>query len=299
MPEPLIAGATVNKGQLKQTKFCSQETVSKYDFTAFLTLQEMDVARRALRKSLLTQVSEIISFSRYSSNTPNNPKNEPSTVKEKPVPVQAPPQVHKERVPRIGDDGFAVTLMGAVKPKDDQIFHAMGSCDELCSFVGLAREYAHDNNHTYVEYLKRIQTLLIDISVAISNCNYNSPNSPPVSPTVSPSPLSIKGTSFSKRHAAELEEWIEEYSESLPPVEHFVIPGGGQVCAVLHVALSICRRAERKVLPLVRDGNLDPEVLVYLNRLAEFLFVISRVASQADGAIESVYTPKPSPSSSS
>lgn len=91
-------------------------------------------------------------------------------------------------------------------------------------FCSLAREYAQDNHHTYVEYLKRIQTLLIDISVAISNCNYNSPNSSPVLPTVSPSPLSIKGTSFSKRHAAELEEWIEEYSESLPPVEHFVIP---------------------------------------------------------------------------
>lgn len=94
-------------------------------------------------------------------------------------------------------------------------------------FFRLAREYAQDNNHTYVEYLKRIQTLLIDISVAISNCSYNSPISPsstPVSPTVSPSPLSIKGTSFSKRHSAELEEWIEEYSESLPSVEHFVIP---------------------------------------------------------------------------
>lgn len=282
----------------KQTNFAGEKVTEKNTiYIVLLISHEMDVARRVLRRSLLKQVSEIVSCSRYSSNVQNN---DPPTVKEKPAPVQAPPQVHKERVPRIGDDGYAVTLMGAVKPKDDQIFHAMGSCDELCSFVGLAREYAQDNNHTYVEYLKRIQTLLIDISVAISNCNYNSPNlnSSPVLPTISPSPLSIKGTSFSKRHAAELEEWIEEYSESLPPVEHFVIPGGGQVCAVLHVALSICRRAERKVLPLVREGNLDPEVLVYLNRLAEFLFVISRVASQADGAIESVYTPKPSPSSS-
>lgn len=257
----------------------------------------MDVARRVLRRSLLKQVTEIVACSRYSSKSPSSPTNESLTGSQKPL--SFPKEVHKERVPRIGDDGFAVTLMGAVKPKDDQIFHAMGSCDELCSFIGLAKESAHENGHTYVEYLKRIQTLLIDISVAISNCSYSCPSGTsitPVLPAISPSPLSIKGTSFSKRHAAELEEWIEEYSQSLPPVEHFVIPGGGQVSATLHVALSVCRRAERKVLPLVRDGNLDSEVLVYLNRLAEFLFVISRVASQADGAIESVYTPKPSPS---
>lgn len=72
----------------------------------------------------------------YSSEVPNKTNNETAAVKKKPVSVQAPPLVYKERVPRIGDDGFAVTLMGAVKPKDDQIFHAMGSCDELCSFIG-------------------------------------------------------------------------------------------------------------------------------------------------------------------
>lgn len=258
----------------------------------------MEVARKILRQLFLKQVTEIVACSRYSSKPPSIPTKETSTPRK-------PPQflshdVRKDRVPRLGDDGFAVTLMGAVKPKDDQVFHAMGSCDELCSFIGLAREYADEKGHSYVEYLKRIQTLLIDISVAISNCTYspaNAPNSTAVLPAVSPSPLSIKGTSFSKRHVTELEEWIEEYSQSLPAVEHFVIPGGGHVCAALHVALSVCRRAERKVLPLVRDGNLDPEVLVYLNRLAEFLFVTSRVASQTDGAIESVYTPKPSPSS--
>ncbi|KAK3919637.1 Corrinoid adenosyltransferase [Frankliniella fusca] len=257
----------------------------------------MDVARRIIRKSLLKQASEIVACSRYSSKPPNPPIKDPPTVQQRSTPV--PHEGHKERIPRIGDDGYAVTLMGAVKPKDDQIFHAMGSCYELCSFIGLAREHAHENGHSYVEYLKRIQTLLIDISVAISNCSYNPPNthnSTPVLPMVSPSPLSIKGTTFSKRHVAELEEWIVEFSETLPPVEHFVIPGGGLVSAELHVALSVCRRTERKVLPLVRDGNLDGEVLVYLNRLAEFLFVISRVASHVDGAVESVYTPKSSPS---
>ena len=70
----------------------------------------------------------------FRSKSPRSPENEPRTVKQE---VQTTfLDGSKQQTPRIGDDGYAVTLKGVVKPKDDQVFHAIGSCDELCSFIG-------------------------------------------------------------------------------------------------------------------------------------------------------------------
>lgn len=74
-------------------------------------------------------------------------------------------------------------------------------------------------------------------------------------------------------------------------INHF--QGGGIASASLHVARSLCRRAERVVVPLVRDGGLDKEAQIYLNRLSDFLFTISRIASKLDQRTESIYIPKP------
>ena len=66
---------------------------------------------------------------------------------------------------------------------------------------------------------------------------------------------------LNKRHTAELEEWIDEYSTHLPPLENFILPGGGRTSATLHIARAVCRRAERCVQPLVDMEEVDAEVL--------------------------------------
>ncbi|XP_069703870.1 corrinoid adenosyltransferase MMAB-like isoform X2 [Periplaneta americana] len=149
---------------------------------------------------------------------------------------------------REGDDGWSVTSTGEKRPKDDRIFNAIGATDELSSYIGLAREFAKDGEHTYTDKLKRIQCILVDISASIlKSCQPE------------------QQVQLSSRHTKDLEEWIEEYSRQLPPLEKYVIPGGGKACTSLHVARTICRRAERCVVPLVRNGEVDKEAQVYLN----------------------------------
>ena len=98
---------------------------------------------------------------------------------------------------------------------------------------------------------------------------------------------------LNKRHTLEIEEWIDEYSELLPPLENFILPGGGKTSSALHVARSVCRRAERRIAPLVDDGDVDPEVLKYVNRLSDFLFVVARLAAKLDAKDETIYTRPP------
>ena len=73
-----------------------------------------------------------------------------------------------------------------------------------------------------------------------------------------------KVPSLSIRHTSELEEWIDEYTKHLPPLENFILPGGGKTSASLHIARAVCRRAERCVQPLVDMGEVDEEVLRYI-----------------------------------
>ncbi|XP_066144400.1 corrinoid adenosyltransferase MMAB-like isoform X1 [Euwallacea fornicatus] len=173
---------------------------------------------------------------------------------------------------REGDNGNSKTITGDILPKDSPIFNAIGAAEELLSYIGLAREHANEAEHQYTDKLKRIQTIIIDISTAISR------NSKVAIPPV---------------YTKELEDWISEYAKQLPPVEQYIIPGGGVPSASLHVARSICRKTERVICPLVQSEKLDREVLVYLNRLSDFLLTVSRIAAKHDQRTESIYIPKP------
>ncbi|CAH1967569.1 unnamed protein product [Acanthoscelides obtectus] len=175
---------------------------------------------------------------------------------------------------REGDDGTSKTISGDVFSKDSEVFNAIGATEELLSYIGLAREYGHEAEHQYTDKLKRIQTTVIDISTAISR----SPSNKTIIPEV---------------YKKELEDWILEYAKQLPPPEQYVIPGGGVASASLHVARAICRRTERAVVPLVCNGSLDKEVIAYLNRLSDFLLMVSRIAAKHDNRAESIYIPKP------
>ncbi|XP_063973934.1 corrinoid adenosyltransferase MMAB-like isoform X2 [Diachasmimorpha longicaudata] len=162
------------------------------------------------------------------------------------------------------------------KPNDDLILNALGATDELSCYIGLAREFACDSSveHPYVDKLKRVQMILFDLNHAISRSRDQRSNL------------------FEDKHTKDLEEWITEYANHLPPPEDYIIPGGGKASASLHVARAICRRAERSVEKLVQDGAVDSEAKNYLNRLADFLLTVSRIAAKYDQRTENIYIPR-------
>ena len=89
--------------------------------------------------------------------------------------------------------------------------------------------------------------------------------------------------------ADELERWIDAMDAELPPLSNFILPGGGLVGASLHHARAVCRRAERDVVPLVREAECEAAVAIYLNRLSDYLFIAARFAARRIGEEDAVY----------
>ena len=94
---------------------------------------------------------------------------------------------------------------------------------------------------------------------------------------------------FSEEHLIQLEKWIDELDSKLPKLTNFILPSGGETASHLHIARTVCRRAERKVVSLVRDDLVDPIVMKFLNRLSDFLFVCARHSSHFEKQEETVY----------
>lgn len=180
-----------------------------------------------------------------------------------------PPNVYCRK----GDQGEAYTMSGDIHPKDHDIFHALGTAEELLCYLGIAKEHAREANHQYCDKIKRIQTVIIEIWTGISQNKHDAQKN------------------VSELHIRELEDWTRSYAKELPPPEQYIIPGGGVTSASLQLARTVCRRTERYVTPFVRRGQLNQHVQVYLNRLSDFLFMLSRMAAKLDKQNEHIYVP--------
>ncbi|KAI4460873.1 corrinoid adenosyltransferase [Holotrichia oblita] len=174
---------------------------------------------------------------------------------------------------RKGDQGETHTHQGDVQPKDHEIFEVLGTTEELLCFLGIAKEHAREANHIYVDKLKRIQTLVIEIQTCLMKYKDNSEKN------------------ITHLHIKELEDWTKTYERELPPPENYIIPGGGLTAASLHLSRAACRKAERRVIPFVRRGEISQPVQVYLNRLSDFLLILSRIAAKLDKQNEHIYVP--------
>lgn len=177
---------------------------------------------------------------------------------------------------KTGDDGTTGLVRGARRRKDDPRVEAFGTVDEANSLIGLAR--LHSTGLARVDsVLARIQNDLFDLGSDLA--------------TPGTDGESDKALRITPAQTEWLERQIDDYNASLEPLTSFVLPGGTPLAAALHVGRTVVRRAERLVVALRgREGEVSPDVLIYLNRLSDLLFVMARIAN-ADGRDDVLWTP--------
>lgn len=167
---------------------------------------------------------------------------------------------------KTGDKGETSLFTGQRVPKNDPFIEALGSVDECNSALGTAIAFLPQTTEMTIlkEQFETIQHALFDVGAAIAT------------PRTRAASKKLEKTRFDREEAERLEQWIDEMDEQLPKLHTFILPGGHPCGAFLHLARSICRRAERRVLPLHRTGDVDDTVVIYLNRLSDYLFCVSR-----------------------
>jgi len=172
---------------------------------------------------------------------------------------------------RVGDKGRTGLIGGEKVGKDHARLAAYGTIDELNAQIGLAR--ALDESGELEGALRRIQEDLFVIGSRLAALD----------PQAHSLPALPEGA------ATELEGWIDDMEEDLPELKNFILPGGCPQGAALHLARTVCRRAERGVVALATGVKLSPEILVYMNRLSDFLFVAGRWANRRAGRGETLW----------
>ena len=173
---------------------------------------------------------------------------------------------------RGGDAGETSLGDGTRVPKDDVRIEAYGDVDELNAVLGLA--LARDVPATIAPWLRQIQNELFDLGADLA---------------VPAGDERRERLRVSATQVARLEELCDASNRGLEPLRSFVLPGGSEAAALLHVARTVCRRAERRAVTLDRREAVNPQALAYLNRLSDLLFVLARRANREAGADEPLW----------
>ena len=178
---------------------------------------------------------------------------------------------------RTGDDGDTALFGGGRVPKNDRRVEAYGAVDELNSFVGLALTSLADADAD-ADALAGVRRglLLIQNDLFALGANLATPEGDDSRPRPQTPDVPVARVEV-------MEEWIDQATEELPELRQFVLPGGTEAGAMLHVCRSVCRRAERSVVALGREEPLDPGIVPYLNRLSDLLFVWARLENLRAG----------------
>jgi len=174
-----------------------------------------------------------------------------------------------------GDGGDTGLGDGSRVPKDHARVEAYGQVDELNAVLGLV--VANCPTCPEVTFLRSIQNDLFDVGAVMCV--------PPFEGEVAGKSLRITPTQPER-----LEKAIDVANEKLEPLRSFILPGGTQAAAWLHLARTVCRRAERAVVTLMRTEPVNSQALIYLNRLSDYLFVLARVAND-DGRGDVLWVP--------
>lgn len=161
-----------------------------------------------------------------------------------------------------GDSGKTALFGGEATSKDSLRVDAYGDIDELNSFIGLARSYTEDIEINGI--LRDIQNDLFIIGSDLAKADNK------------------QKAILTKEHTLKLEVLIGKIESQLWPLTKFILPGGTQAAATLHVARAVCRRCERKVVALKKQELINEEIIKYLNRLSTLLFGLARLVNKKE-----------------
>lgn len=164
---------------------------------------------------------------------------------------------------RTGDEGTTALSNGARIDKDSPRIEAMGDVDEVNSAIGMV--LAYDLRESLRNCLTEIQHKLFDLGGELSMPGYET---------------------IRAEDVAAIEQDIDSFNADLPKLKEFILPGGGQAAAACHLARTICRRAERRMVTLSRQEDINPQGRIYLNRLSDLLFVVCRILARDEGGAE-------------
>ncbi len=174
---------------------------------------------------------------------------------------------------KTGDKGTTALGDGRRVPKDAPRIEAYGTVDELNAVLGLALLVVADADGAAL--LKSIQNDLFDLGADLCV---------PERPKRGRAAQARKPLRIAEAHVKPLEQAIDRFNAALQPLRSFVLPGGTAASAWLHLARTVCRRAERRLVALARKETINPQAIIYLNRLSDLLFVMARRANDVGRA---------------
>ena len=176
---------------------------------------------------------------------------------------------------KTGDDGTSGLIGGTRVEKYDLRLESYGTVDELNSWIGLICSQKIDQATR--DLLISVQNNLFVIGARLAT-------------DLSMTDLSAK-LPLNMKEIAKLESEMDRILDQLPPMEHFVLPGGSNTVSYCHLARTVCRRAERRVCQLAKEVSIPAEIIRYLNRLSDYLFVLSRKVAVDEGIDEIQWVP--------
>lgn len=171
---------------------------------------------------------------------------------------------------KTGDSGETSLFGGKRVPKSDLRIDAYGTIDELNAYVGLLRDSVISSRHQ--DFLLEIQNNLFVVGAFLAT--------PPESQIKKNGENRLKIDNINEETLKELEDEIDALEAQLPTMTHFILPGGHTTVSHCHIARTICRRAERVCVQLQKNEFVSADIIGYLNRLSDYLFVLARMLTK-------------------
>lgn len=181
---------------------------------------------------------------------------------------------------KTGDKGETSLYGGTRVSKAAARVESYGTLDELNAFIGLAKAEISDE-----KVLSQLQKIQFDLFTVGSEA------ATPTDKLILANGKSRLDLLISEEEIMELERWMDNFDAELEPLQFFILPSGGKAAASVHVCRTVCRRAERAMVHLNETEEVRPELIKYLNRLSDYLFILARYISKISGEKEEYWNP--------